>query len=81
MENATKALRIAAGVIIGVLIAALLWYVYHKIIEVPRQEEKLAKVQEMADFNELYQAYNKQRISGYKLITLMNMTIANNEKF
>lgn len=81
MENAAKALRIATGVIIGMLIVTLIWYMYHQFVEIPRQEEKYAKEQEMVEFNKVYQAYNKQSIKGHKLISLMNMTIANNEKY
>ena len=81
MENAAKALRIAAGVIIGMLIVALLWYVYHQFVEIPRQEEKIAKEQEMVEFNKIYQAYNKQRIKGHKLISLMNRAISDNTEY
>lgn len=81
MENAAKALRIAAGVIIGVLLVALLWYMYHQFVEIPRQEEENAKEEQMVEFNKKYMAYDKQNLKGNKIISLMNMAIDNNVKY
>lgn len=78
MENASKALSIAASVLIGVLLVALLVFAYYQFVEIPRQEEANAKTEQTAEFNKKYVAYNKQNLKGNKLISLLNMAIDNN---
>lgn len=81
MENASKALSMAASVLIGVLLVALLIFAYHQFVQIPKQEEKNAKLEQVAEFNKKYEAYNKTNLKGNKLISLINMANDNNKTY
>lgn len=81
MENASKALSMAASVLIGVLLVALLIFAYYRFVQIPKQEEKNAMLEQTAEFNKKYEAYNRQNLKGNKLISLLNMAEDNNKKY
>ena len=51
MDNATKALEIAAGVLLGVLIMSLIAYFFTEISEWPEQEDSMETAEQLAKFN------------------------------
>lgn len=81
MENASKALSMAASVLIGLLLLSLLIFAYYQITEMPRQEEENAKFEQTIEFNQIYLAYDKTDLKGNKLISLCNRVIDNNIKY
>lgn len=81
MENASKALSMAASVLIGVLLVSLLIFAYYRFVQIPKQEEKNAKLEQTAEFNKKYEAYNKPNLKGNKLISLLNMIEDNNKTY
>lgn len=81
MENASKALSMVASVLIGVLLLALLIFAYYRFVQIPKQEEEDAKLEQTAEFNKRYDAYNKENLKGNKLISLLNMAEDNNRKY
>lgn len=81
MENAVKALEIAAGVLIGVLLMALIVYFFKSIGEWPQQEDDTASVEQVAKFNLEYEVYNKKGMYGVDVISCLNKAIDNNDKY
>lgn len=81
MENASKALSMAASILIGLLLLALLIYAYYQFVQIPKQEETIAKTEQTAEFNQKYMAYAKNTLKGNKLVSLLNMAIDNNETY
>lgn len=81
MENAAKALTIAGGVLIAIIVIATLWYSFQQwgILPQAKDDNKLTS-QEVA-FNKEFESYNKQNIYGTEIITVINKAIANNEKY
>mgnify|MGYP004480153315 CR=1 FL=1 len=84
MENATKALLIAAGVLIGMLILSLGVYLYYSIgVYVERAQEQIA-IQELDKFNTQfynYQAVENEIFSFQDVITAANLAYENNKKY
>lgn len=84
MENATKALLIAAGVLIGMLILSLGVYLYYSIgTYVERSQEQIAQ-QELDKFNTQfynYQAVENEVFSFQDVITAANLAYENNSKY
>ncbi len=78
MENASKALSIAASVLIAVLLIVLLIFAFYKFTEIPRQREQQKKTQEVAEFNKKYDSFNQRELKGIKMISLLNMVNDNN---
>lgn len=81
MENATKALLIAAGVMIGIMVLSLLVMGYNQISSYYASKDESDAITQLAKFNETFENYNKQNIRGTDLLTLMNKIIDYNERY
>lgn len=81
MENAAKALEIAAGVILGVLIISLIAYFLTNIGSWPEQEDSQQMIEQTAKFNLEYEVYDKKGMYGTDVISCMSKAINNNEKY
>lgn len=75
MENATKALLIAAGVFLAIMLLTLLMMGYTKISEYYKQQSELLTEEQMDKFNKQFQNYDRKDIRGNELISLMNKVI------
>jgi len=80
MENATKALLIAGGILIALIIISAAAMVYMNAREFEEQQNSLKKIEQVQKFNQEYEAYNKKELRGVELITIINKAINYNEK-
>lgn len=81
MENASKALTMAANLLLAVIILSLIMYFYNELRKIPLEED-LAKVVEQAqEFNKQYEVYDKRIMYGVDVISAINKAISNNEKY
>ena len=81
MENASKALLIAGGVLITIIIISVLVYVFNQFKSVPRTQEEVKQAEQLAEFNKKYESYNKKNMYGTDIITVINMARNNNETY
>lgn len=81
MENAAKALGIAAGVILAVILMSLISYFFSTISEWPQQQESTASAEQLAKFNLEYEVYEKSAMYGVDVISCLNKAISNNESY
>ena len=76
MENITKALLMAAGMLLAVLILALLVMAYNKLSGYYEQNQELLTAEQLDKFNKQFQNYaGRKDIRGNELISLMNKII------
>ena len=80
MENATKALIITAGVLISIMILSLLIMGYNQISSYYGNKHKTSEEQQLEEFNNVYENYNRKNIRGSDLLSLMNRIIDYNER-
>ena len=80
MENAAKALLIAGGVLLSLLIISLLLLMTGVIGERARFSEEQRAMRELIRFNSRFEAFDKQILSGQDVISAINMAIDNNER-
>lgn len=79
MENASKALLIAGGILLAMLVTGLLILLSNNMSTIGQaQEDKLA-AEQLAAFNQQYAAYNKKLLYGTEVITVMNKAIQDNK--
>lgn len=78
MENASKALLIAGGVLVAILILGVLIVTINIVNSNQKTREKTLATEQLAEFNQKYEAYNKKALRGTDIITLMKMAIENN---
>ena len=79
MENATKALIIAGGVLIAVIIITMFIMMINKMSVIQNEQEEQLKVEQLAAFNAEFEAYNKKAMYGTDVITLINKVAENNK--
>lgn len=75
MENAAKALLIAGGIFFAILILSLIVYMSTATSRMIEAQEQKKMVEELETFNKSYQAYNKTRMYGADVITVVKKAI------
>lgn len=80
MENATKALLIAAGIFICMMLISLLVNFRSSISSYFEQKHNLKMTEQIQKFNEEFGNYNGNEIRGNELISLMNRIIDYNNR-
>lgn len=81
MENATKALTMAASVLIAIMVIALIYLLVNKLSEVSKQDEMQLKAEQTAEFNKEFESYEKPLMRGTEVITVINKAINNNQRY
>lgn len=80
MENASKALLIAGGVLIVMVLIGFMLIVKHNVDNFYASEDELRAISDKTKFNEQFTRYNRDDVEGYELITLSNKIIDYNER-
>lgn len=75
MENASKALLIAAGVLIGLIIISMMIYAHGQISNYYETKEKETETEQLIAFNKQYIGYNRDDVRGSDLISLINKIV------
>lgn len=79
MENASKALLIAGGILLAILILGLLTLLLSSLSSNQLAEEKKTEAKQLQEFNQQWEAYNKKALFGSEIITVVNKAIQNNK--
>lgn len=80
MENATKALEMAASVLIGILIIGLIVFAYTQLSDLKQIEENSKAIEQASDFNQDYEVYNKDGAYGAEVLSLANRVVDYNTR-
>lgn len=80
MENASKALLMAGGMLIALLIIGALLLAYNQIGDYEKAQTSSVKSTQVADFNKEFSKYSGDNVKGYDMITLVNKAIDFNSK-
>lgn len=81
MENASKALLIAGGVLISLLIMGLLVYMFANIGGYFNTEEEIEKTEQLVAFNNQFESYNRNLLRGTDVVSMINKALDNNKKY
>ena len=81
MENASKALLMAASVLIGILIISLAVYLFVTFGSASAKMHKQNEVQQIAQFNSQFTSYEEKECTIYDVITLANLATENNKYY
>lgn len=80
MENASKALMIAGGILLAILTLTLVVYMMTAVTSMGDAQDAKTLAQQKTTFNKEYEAYNKRRMYGTDVITVINKAADNNLK-
>jgi len=81
MENASKALLIAGGILLSILIVSIMLYMYTSIRNVSETETEVLKAEKLSEFNMQFESYNLKSMYGTDIISVINQANAVNEKY
>lgn len=79
MENASKALMMAGGVLISLIVIAVAVIAYQKFIEVQNYEQSATRTEQSADFNKSFEAFNRDKVYGSEILSLANKVVDYNK--
>lgn len=80
MENASKALLMAGGIILTMLIVSLLLYGWTSLTEYQESQDRIKEVEDLAKFNQQFTNYERNDVQGYDLLSLVNKVIDYNQR-
>lgn len=80
MENATKALLMAGGILIGIMIATFMVLVLHKGGQMSAEHDSQLSDQTLLDFNSQFEVYNVPDNDFFDVITVVNLAYDVNAK-
>lgn len=81
MENASKALLMAGGVLLVMLIVGLLLFSWTRFSEFYSSNDDLAEIEDLSKFNLQFTNYQDRKVYGYELISLANKVADYNMKY
>ncbi len=81
MENASKALLIAGGVLMALLIIGTLVYSYRSVGEYFAESENIKLTEQLSAFNNQYESYHRNLLRGTEVISVINKAIDNNNRY
>lgn len=79
MENASKAMLMAAGVLIGILILSLVVYLFVSFGSSSAQIHQQNEKKQMDKFNSQFTIYQGKECTIYNVITIANLATENNK--
>ena len=80
MENASKALIIAASVLISIVIISAFILMMSNLTDYQMKSNKEAADQQTIEFNNQYDTYNRKDIRGSDMISLMSRVVDYNTR-
>lgn len=72
MENASKALIMAGGMLLAILIVSLLVYAWSLFSKYQSSQDDLTDIEDTAKFNEQFTNYQRDNVKGYDILSLAN---------
>lgn len=81
MENATKALLIAGGILIAILVLSMFVLMFNKMSELQNEQEEQVKVEQLSAFNAEFESYDRKAMYGTDVISLINKVAENNQTY
>lgn len=75
MENASKALIMAGGALLAMLIVSLLIYAWSLFSEYQTSKDNLADIENTKSFNEQFIQYDRNDVLGYEILSLVNKVV------
>lgn len=81
MENASKALLIAAEVMVGVLLLSLMAALFFLFDNYQQKTQENINLKEVYEFNTKFQVYEDKELTAQDVLTIVNMVKDYNEKY
>lgn len=81
MESANKAIIMAFGMLVAVMILATIVYVFNHLKVLPQGDDLQEELEQVTAFNLEYEVYDKKIMYGVDVISVLNKAKSNNDKY
>ena len=81
MENASKALIMAAGILVGILIISLAVYLFADLGGTSAKINKQVEQQKIVQFNSQFTSYIEKELTIYDVVTILGYAQENNKYY
>lgn len=81
MENASKGLIMAGSILLTIIVIGLLVYFVSQYRQFPQAQTEAERLAQVAKFNQEYESYDKRKMYGTDVATIVNKVINNNKKY
>lgn len=81
MDNATKAILIAGGILLALLTLSVMVAMFGSMQQMEEAKDKKEVIAEMNEWNAEWEAYNKKVMYGSDVLTVVNKAAEVNHKF
>lgn len=81
MEDVNKALIMAGSILLAVILVSVFVATMSDISKWPEEQNKLKKVEQLARFNQEYEAFQKSGMYGVDVVSCLNKAKSHNEKY
>ena len=81
MEHANKAMIMAFGMLVAVMIMGAIAFVFTRLKAFPTQDDEIESVEQRRLFNQEFEVYDKKIMYGVDVISVLNKAQSNNEKY
>lgn len=81
MEHANKAIIMAFGMLVAVMIMGTIAFVFTRLKSLPTQDDEIDTIEQRRLFNQEYEVYDKKIMYGVDVISVLNKAQSNNEKY
>ena len=75
MENASKALLMAAGVLIALIIIGALLLMFNNLSNYQETNTQNTRESQIVEFNKQFETYDRNDVRGNELISLTNLSL------
>lgn len=80
MENATRALTMAGGILLALMILGALFMMFNNLSDYQNQNDVRTKDSQIAEFNNQFEPFNKNNLTLMELKSIYNKIQSNNKK-
>ena len=81
MENAAKALMMAGGILIAILLITVIVFMFTSMSSNAKTKEEIKFVEQLTIYNKEYESYNRKLLRGTDVVSLINKAISTNKKY
>ena len=80
MENASKALVMAGGILIAILVVGSLLLMFNQLSYYQRSNSDITKNSQLSEFNQQFVQYSRNDLQGVELVSLVNKVVDYNRR-
>lgn len=81
MESANKAIMMAFGMLVAVMIIGTIVFVFNNLKVLPEGDDTKEEIEQISAFNLEYEVYDKKIMYGVDIISVLNKAKSNNDKY